>query len=416
MRRLTGTACLLACCAFSSIAAAADPPKPSLTVVPDQSALLAGQWIGLNVWIDNPTDHPITDLRLRLNAPDFIGLGDPVKSQDGHADCRDTGPVVPFDPIPANSTLDPPRRLCLKAANWVEEQDVNVAFSLVYATTDGAKPQHGVLLVEKKLSIGLFGTDTVAGVSLRLAAYFLPGLFMLMILRVRGIGNLSGTESAAVSIVISVAVLWFVSQFLPQLKIFQDLKFLQHPKGISAELFLIVSLICAAFGLMVAGGHALVAWLRRHMKEARLIATTDEPAEALAKALRQKKTKPGSTPVMLLKRDEIRYAASLWAEADNGDTILLGWFKVRTPDNAKVHARMVKLLSGKKLRRLIALARRKNIAIEESNAVRTRVPAKGEWEPAASVIVRVPKEEVDQITQEPIADLGVTDPPIRIEA
>jgi hypothetical protein len=65
----------------------------------------------------------------------------------------------------------------------VEERDISLGFSITYTLAKDGQSISRYLVAEKKVKVGLFGTETVGGVSLRLAAYVVPGLLFLMILR-----------------------------------------------------------------------------------------------------------------------------------------------------------------------------------------------------------------------------------------
>src|SRR5260370_25811402 len=75
---------LLAPCHFGSTAfaqeqnkpaVAQDQSKPAMTIVLDRGDLRAGETIGLHVWIENPTNAPLTGVRFRYVGPDFVKLG-----------------------------------------------------------------------------------------------------------------------------------------------------------------------------------------------------------------------------------------------------------------------------------------------------------------------------------------------------
>ena len=366
-----------------------------------QTALLAGNRIAVHVWVENPTDGPISDLRLRLAAPSFIKLGEPV----GDEICRIASAAIPLVTVPAHSALDPQREFCLQADQWVEEQDVNVAFSLAYLRSNANPPERGVAVVEKKLSIGLFGTDTVAGVSLRLATYFLPGMLLFLLLRVgrlRGLDRLTAVDVAVLSVLFSVGLVWLGSYFF-------------GTKGVSALIFLILCGIAAALGLAAIAVQQTAVFFRSLL----LIDVADSTLDALKKALRQNAVKsalcfgrPQPTAALVIARGGALYAGALAARTNEGGTALLGWFELETK-NPQLLACMQRLHGKRKLLQLIKLGEKSEVTPTVRNAVQQRSAA-GVWESTGAELKRIPKEEVAQVSRGPIDGLVINDRPISV--
>jgi hypothetical protein len=412
------TLVLLVCCAVPGAAVAADTPKPDLIITLEENALLAEHWIGLHVWIENPTDQPFSDVQLQLAAPNFIELGEIVRRASGTIDrCQRGAPLIPLGTLGANAVLQPPHALCLYATSAVEERDVNLAFSLDYAVT-GPPLRRGVVVVEKQLSVGLFGTDTVAGVSLRLATYLIPGLLLMAVLRFGGIEaivNLPDTYAAAISVLVSVSMTWLAANW-------------SGITGISARLFLILCM--SALGLGVVGNVVralLIAW--RDSRQARLIGKDDSPVEALAKALHQRRD--SVPPVTITTWGGESYAGALSALTQDKGTALLGWFKVdlrqgeRPPEcrlllliqslfgPGAMHDRVERRLMYCWMRRLVDLAIANRHPPTELNLIRQKTQ-EGAWEGSADAgsLKRFRPDDILQISHDPVVGLDVKDPPV----
>jgi hypothetical protein len=336
-----------------------------MTLIMERAELLAGEAVGLDVWIENPTDTGMTNVRFRYAGPSFLAVG--RLASDGKCRVEANG-IIPLGSIQPNSILEPSPRLCLQANSKVEEHDLFLGFSVSYSLDNQSKSR--VLIVEKKLSIGLFGTETIGGVSLRLAAYVVPGLLLMMVLRVGGlpsVGNLGGSEVATLSVLFSV-LLFLIAARIPGF----NLTFAGVGSAVSAELFLALCATAIAVGcLMLVIQHCIKVHRERQRNEF-MVGATDNYVTALQKALR------GATrdtlPVTVITRNQERFVGSLMAPTSSGGTALLGWFQLRLASNDQLREQLDGLIQKKQLSTALELALQHHIEPEMRNPVRELLP------------------------------------------
>jgi len=430
---------------FPAFASAADDhSKPTLNVVVERNELLAGQTIGVTVWVQNPTDSPVKDMRMRLTGPDFVAMGRTDPSQSGADRCMvptPIGPLVLGDVAPL-SVLDPPAALCLRAADSVAERDINLAFSLTYRLDKAPKPETGVIVVEKKLSVGLFGTESVAGVSLRLAAYVVPGLLLLLILRlakVPGFSALQTAESATLSVLISV-LLNLVPQGLT--KIGPRFVLGAFDTGVSAWQFLIVCAAAVILGIIVAILRGIIvgvrAIVRRRRDRQRIVLPGDDPVTVLAKGLL---STGDPVPVTVLASNQSKYVGSVVAPTADGGGALVGWFELHPTDDVatalqtslaqwkflkalklalkygvnptadKLRQRLQTLLAQRKFLEALKLAQKYGVNPTAVNLIR-EIDTAGQLTATVDTIRRFTRREFVQRIKEPVPTLGFQTDPI----
>jgi len=186
-----------------------------------------------------------------------------------------------------------------------------------------------VVIAEKSVHIGLFGTEAVAGISLRLGSLIVPGMLMIMAYRKVSKGADVGISSSDITLAV------FASIFLGTL--------LSWP-GAGAEAgmvsithFLINCIITVSLG-SVAGAFVRPGlpwyqnWIKRFYEKFywRLFGLpAADPGYAMLSLLRHKLLDTGSRekwyPVMLLHQDGRTFYGSLSGRATDGRIILLGW-------------------------------------------------------------------------------------------
>src|SRR5580692_299890 len=174
---------LLGLCGLGTAGLADGSTKPAMTIIMERGELLENQTTSLTVWIENPTDARMTDIHFSYAGPKFLQIG--TFAPDNKT-CAVVSKDIDFGAIEPGSALQPPRRLCLQAGSPIDERDESLGFSVAYTLVKDGKATSGFVVAEKKLSVGLFGTESIGGVSLRLAAYVIPGLLFMMILRLGG--------------------------------------------------------------------------------------------------------------------------------------------------------------------------------------------------------------------------------------
>jgi hypothetical protein len=349
------SAVIVVLAAFGAAAASlgADLAKPTLSVVLERSTLLAGQNIPAYVWMANPTDQEITPQGLRLSAPNYIHLG--VPSGDGGFRCNEMSSVS-IARLPAKSASGEPVRICLSADRSVEEQDVTVAFSVGYSAAGGSD----VLLIEKSLSIGLFGTESVAGVSLRLMSLVLPGFLMLLVMRwakVPYVVDLDSTQLATFAVLTSITLTWGRG-FLAGAHFYQEW-FGTTPRGVSSGTFLGTCLVAVGLAVLVSG---LVRW--RIAKKAGYLTVLngeDKDTEFL-KALRAKKTS-GEFCDAVSTKDGAVYVGSASAANEQNGIVLFGWFEMSETTEAASRAELKALIDKRKVLVAANLGRSLNLSL-----------------------------------------------------
>ena len=384
------------------VTSAETPTKPAMTVMLERGEILAGQTIGMHVWIENPTDSDATDIRFRYTGPSFLHLGmlNPDKTCRTNANLtagqgaepRDTiegDGAIFLGSIPRRAVLEPPSHLCLRADSNVEEQDLSLGFSLTYTLTKDGQRTSGFLLAEKKLSVGLFGTGSVGGVSLRLAAYVVPGLLLMMILRLGGVAwvkDLAATEVATLSVIVSVVLFLLASQ----LSRFNT-TFAGVGSTVSAALFLVM---CAAAvglsGLTVLVRH----WIKScqaSKAKALLIETTDNAPAVFAKALRG--AGADLRPVTVITRNQERWVGSLMAPTSNGGIALVGWFQLKLKTGDPARDELKPMIDGNRFLEALEHADKLGLKPEMQNPVR-KLEADGSLQLTTDLVRRFLAREI----------------------
>jgi hypothetical protein len=314
-------------CVLPGAAALADAPgKPALTVILERNEILAGQTMSFSVWIENATEAKMIKAALSLYGPSFLKIG--TLDQKGTCSTKD---AIDLDDVDPGSTLVR-NKLCLQADSSIQERDENLAFSVGYflQNVKDNKTTAGALVSEKKLSIGLFGTETIGGVSLRLASYIIPGTFLLMIWRLfapkERTVELGATESVTLSVFISILLFILAANFFPALQ----LRFAGIGSTVSAIAFLALCVIAIVLALIAVGILQYISSRGAQQRNARIVQDSDRTAGSMIqKAVRAAEGK--FDPVMMVA-DDRQYFGSLVVPAGNGGRILLGWFQLKAPD------------------------------------------------------------------------------------
>jgi hypothetical protein len=314
----------LVTCVLSGGASADAPGKPALTVILERNEILAGQTMSFSVWIENATEAKMINAGLSLFGPDFLKIG--TLDQSGKCAANNTIDLGNIDP---GSTLVR-NKLCLQADSSIQERDENLGFSVSYLLQNvkDNKSTAGALVSEKKLSIGLFGTETVGGVSLRLASYIIPGTFFLMILRLFAPNwkiELGATESVTLSIFISILLFILTALEFPSLQ----LRFAGIGSTVSATAFLTLCTIAIVLAVILVAILQGISWSVARVRSARIVQESDRVGLIIQKAVRAAEGK--FDPVMMTV-DGKQYFGSLVVPTGNGGRILLGWFRLEVAD------------------------------------------------------------------------------------
>lgn len=383
---------------------AEDKPKPGLTVVMEGDSLLANQSVDVHVWVENPFDAPMSHLRLALNGPStFLFLGHPDES----GACKEVVGDIGLEPdLAPHNAFASPSRLCVGARRKVIEQDVNIAFSLSYRLADPAGPRTGVVVVEKKLSIGLLGTGTVAGVSMRLTSLFLPGALFLMVLTLAKfpwVDRLSGTDNAIVAVILSIS-LSFLGAWLA---VWGKLPWMETGAGVSAAMLLTVCALAVALAIILTAIHGAWARAQRKAQAALLVADGDSDKAILLKAL---KAAGGDVSPVSVATPTVRYVGSAAARTPSGGMVVLGWYEAKS-SNPATQAKLAALIGAKRYVDALALP---GVEVAPSNLVRTFETKADVMTGVAADVVRLTAKEKPELTRGPVPELDVTDPPLTL--
>jgi hypothetical protein len=312
---------------FPGLAWADAPGKPALTVILERNEILAGQTMSFSVWIENATEAKIINAALSLFGPTFLKIG--TLDQSGTCSTKDTidlGNVDPGSTVARN-------KLCLQAESSIEERDENLGFSVSYSLQNlkDNKTTAGGLVSEKKVSLGLFGTESIGGVSLRLASYIIPGTLFLMILRLfapKWKTELGATESVTLSVFISVLLFFLAALVFPSL----HLRFAGIGSTVSAIAFLTLCGIAIALAFIGVAVLQDIASKEAQRRNALVVQENDRVGPIIQKALRA--ANGNFDPVMITAGGR-EYVGSLAVPTSGGGKILLGWFRLRVPDDTR---------------------------------------------------------------------------------
>lgn len=290
------------------------PPQPVMTISLEKGSLEMGESVMLVLGITNNSAYPLRDLRLMMDAPDFIHLG--------HG-----GDTIRLDDIPAWGAARR-GRLVLKILPKGEVGDFNLLFTVSYRWKSADTEYQGMVTQEKAVKIGLFGTDKVVGVPLALAEFVVPGIFFLFVLRLFGVSRdreLGAEDKIIVSVIVSVVCL-SVFELLGHDGRYEWASSFNLDGSISIPKFLWLGLSGAVIGLVVSGG---VKWFR-YIRQQRLkkMAFTGEEKDAgvVYKALKINSKYQGNVWQFTCK-DGNKYRAAHFFQLDQ-DYVLIGAFKI----------------------------------------------------------------------------------------
>ena len=246
----------------------ASSPELAVTVSLEREDLKAGETrVPVRVWLSNPSDAGIGPIEVWLVGPESIHLAGPPGSPE-------------VDHLTLLPSLPPHQdfkgRLWLTVRSQVREGDYNLLFGFRCHTGAGGKDVN-VVAVEKKVQLGVLGTESVGGFSLRLVALLLPGLLFWMVLQLFHAGTAlqAAFDKGALAVLTSLLLVALVTYRPP--------RFLAG--GMSIEGLLFLCALGAGLGL-VAG--LLIALARRALRKAaeeRIVQPEDSDEETLRKLL-----------------------------------------------------------------------------------------------------------------------------------
>jgi hypothetical protein len=192
---------------------AEDASGVSVALSLPSKSLKAGERVTIPVWLANPSPGPL-GVEVELAGPGAAHLltrnacADPTAGASGWWSWREPesckeGPNVRWGPIAPGNALR--AGLCLCLTHEVQEGDSKLLFVFRSFKPTGAV---AVTTVEKEVELGLFGPQSVGGVSLRLMSLFVPGYVFLWLFPLFWGGAVAtGIERGVGAVLISAVLL-----------------------------------------------------------------------------------------------------------------------------------------------------------------------------------------------------------------
>jgi hypothetical protein len=262
-------------------ARAEEPSGVSVALSLPSKSLKAGERVTVPVWLTNPSPDPL-GVEVELAGPGaahLLSRSACVTPPEGDAgwrglrnwrepdSCKE-GPNARWGPIAPGKALR--ADLCLCLSHEVQEEDSSLLFVFRSFKPTGAV---SVTTVGREVELGLFGPQSVGGISLRLMSLFVPGyLFLWLFQLVWGDTVVTGIERGVGAVLIS-AVLLTGSYWL-------------SPPGLpgAISMWRLFGLLGTAAGLAGFAGFGL-----RRLGQWLLVQSTDSNETAMMKLLRLRK-------------------------------------------------------------------------------------------------------------------------------
>src|SRR6185503_5150595 len=196
-----------------------DPPKPTVSISFERQAIKENDVIEISSRFSNEWDESLSNVTLYIDGPASLTWKASTCEQwkresygGGLNDRRlNLGPVGPHEIRPT--------MLCVKSGPTIDVGDFNVSFTYDYAWKKGDVERHSFISLDKPLKANLFGSDSVAGVPIALAAFIVPGLFFWLILGwlkfTWSSDGLALGDKLIYSILTSLPLLVIVNWFMP---------------------------------------------------------------------------------------------------------------------------------------------------------------------------------------------------------
>ena len=196
-----------------------DPPKPLLLVSFERQAIKEKDAIQVRVWFTNEWDQSLSNVTLHVDSPATLKWNATTCEQWKQNpnelwmvnQSLDLGSVGPNEVRPAI--------LCVQSGPSIDVGDFNILFAADYSWNKNSVVRHSLVTNEKPLKANLFGSDTVAGVPIALAAFIVPGLFFWLVLGwfkfPLSIGGLGLGDKLIYSVLTSLPLLWIVNWLKP---------------------------------------------------------------------------------------------------------------------------------------------------------------------------------------------------------
>lgn len=311
------------------------PPKPNVVVSFERQSLRENDAIQAWIRFSNEWDQGLSNVALKIDAPGFLSwrmgtCGDWQSNLAASTGVVNLGGIAPND---GRSTA-----VCFKSGSDIMVGDFNVSFTFDYYWPGKTQP-HSFVTSEKTLKANLFGTDSVAGVPIALAAFIVPGLFFWLAIKLLRVPWNIGTglgETVIYSVLISFVLLWLVSYIHPG-----------SSAAISINRLSFFAMVGGITGLTVGIGDHLVRFVVRRVKASRA-AVARKAEEGRLALLKADEVKLDDTDTELLRKllqmypkyqqpravvrqHDVTYEGTLMAET-NDVTALIASFRIVQSD------------------------------------------------------------------------------------
>jgi hypothetical protein len=338
----------------------AETDRPALSVVLAVETIKENDAFDLEVWLRNEKDLLLVEAKLHTTAPPFLSTHD--------APCSDksrpaiTGGSLELGPIPPASTTT--RRLCMRS-KAITPGDFNLVFTVAYAWDRNGKRQDSFVTIEKPLKVRLFGSDSIAGIPLNLAAFIVPGLVFWLVLSHLGVpwavAGVALGDRMVYSLLISILLLLIVGDWM---------KLIDLEAAIGTAKFATLALVGLGAGLVVAGLHHAVSWVQRFLERSRYIRSDDDLYTKLEKLLAANRDyqHPKAT-VKVTENGSRKYVGTL-AATMGGKVWLAGSFRLVLPaGGGKIASGIKKDYQAGNLAKVVHAARRHKLQITVRNLI-----------------------------------------------
>jgi hypothetical protein len=298
-----------------------DVPKPAVFVNFEEGIIRENETVQGTVWLSNDSEIDLADLKLHINAPEYLGWYE--------TSCGGEKLSLPISlgDLAAHTTLK--KSLCLQLEPGFDVGTLNLLFIIDYGWMQASSLQKSIVTVEKTMKIDVFGADSLLGIPLAFASFLIPGLFFLLTLqilfKVPFSLNLKADErlifSVLLSIVIMAASLWIKNSFR-----WSWIQILDVSQQISITKLMALATAGVFFGTLVGLIYLLYKLYQRNLENQNIIRPTDPMAQVVEKTLQLNRSYNGNRVIVQLKNGE-EYIGSHYAKG-NGTLYLLGEFQI----------------------------------------------------------------------------------------
>jgi len=345
---------LAALLALAAAARASDTTAATPTVTLDSVEAASGATVSAQLWFVGAAADAVRNVCVRVIVPQWLELQRPDASSVGTPDSKNASaaaPSAPCDPSEQGPFSGAgPIEMRLRVKDSVSEGAYSIAFATHYETLNDAKAVvRRYALLEKPITLGVFGANSIAGLPLQLASLALPGLLGIVLLRLCGSklwDALSGAaEKASATVLLSLIAVWA----------------LEHSgwSAVSASGMSRFKLFASAIVGLPIGAVVMAAergWLalaarfstrsadreRRRLERVLIVTATDSFPAMVAKAIRAKCASARKAeaqvqadwdiPTVVID-DGKTYLGSIAAPTIDDGLVLLGWGKVAAGTN-----------------------------------------------------------------------------------